>query len=44
MTSFPTPIDPPELFQSPAFALGMIAPARAGALLEIEAVAAVPAG
>ena len=27
MTSFPTPIDPPELFHSPAFAQGMIAPA-----------------
>ena len=27
MTSYPTPIDPPELFQSPAFAQGMIAPA-----------------
>ncbi|WP_104089329.1 RidA family protein [Cryobacterium sp. N19] len=27
MTSFPTPINPPELFQSPAFAQGMIAPA-----------------
>ncbi|WP_104082952.1 RidA family protein [Cryobacterium sp. Y11] len=27
MISYPTPIDPPELFQSPAFAQGMIAPA-----------------
>ena len=27
MTSLPTPIDRPELFQSPAFAQGMIAPA-----------------
>lgn len=27
MTSFPTPIDPAELFNSPAFAQGMIAPA-----------------
>lgn len=27
MTTHPTPIDPPQLFQSPAFAQGMIAPA-----------------
>ena len=27
MTGIPTPVDPPELFRSPAFAQGMIAPA-----------------
>jgi enamine deaminase RidA (YjgF/YER057c/UK114 family) len=27
MTGTPTPVDPPELFRSPAFAQGMIAPA-----------------
>ena len=27
MTTYPTPVDPPELFQSPAFAQGMVAPA-----------------
>ncbi len=27
MTTLPTPVDPPQLFQSPAFAQGMIAPA-----------------
>lgn len=27
MTGEPTPVDPPELFRSPAFAQGMIAPA-----------------
>lgn len=27
MTALPTPVDPPQLFRSPAFAQGMIAPA-----------------